>query len=146
VLQHHPHGALTHFGGKLRGCPVIRHGSSLSRVGASDKPGAVQEEFYKLVQVDAAPQGLSVELNDMIQNLPEVVEYMIYPFYRAEHMKSGLYQPVRDILDNNVCLASGLPFNEENRFSAKLIMPSAYKGSDVVATYLRDSPLMQVFE
>ena len=54
VLQHHPHGAFAHLGGKLRGCPVIRHGSILSRVGASDKPGAVQTpEEHALRSLDS---------------------------------------------------------------------------------------------
>jgi hypothetical protein len=42
MLEHHPDGTLTHLCRKLRGCSVIRHGSSLSRVGASGKSGAVQ--------------------------------------------------------------------------------------------------------
>ena len=37
----YPDGTLTHLCRKLRGCSVIRHGSSLSRVGASDKSGVV---------------------------------------------------------------------------------------------------------
>ena len=41
MLGHHPDGTLTHFGRKFRGFALIRHGSSLSRVGASGKPGAV---------------------------------------------------------------------------------------------------------
>ncbi|NJM34527.1 MAG: hypothetical protein HC850_07255 [Rhodomicrobium sp.] len=41
VLPYHPNGALTHLGRKSRGLGSIRHGSSLSRVGASGKPGAV---------------------------------------------------------------------------------------------------------
>jgi hypothetical protein len=41
MFEHHSNGTLTHLGGKLRGRSVIRHGSSLSRVGASDKSGAV---------------------------------------------------------------------------------------------------------
>ena len=42
MLQHHPNGTLMHFARNVRVCLVIRHGSSLSRVGASDKPRAVQ--------------------------------------------------------------------------------------------------------
>jgi hypothetical protein len=43
VVEHHPDGALTHLRRELRGFGMVRHGSSLSRVGASGKPGAVQE-------------------------------------------------------------------------------------------------------
>jgi len=39
VLLHHPHGPLTHLGGKLG---LLLHGSILSDVGASTIPGAVQ--------------------------------------------------------------------------------------------------------
>jgi hypothetical protein len=39
VLQHHPHRALADLGGE--GWGSLRHGSSLSRVGASEHPGAV---------------------------------------------------------------------------------------------------------
>src|SRR4029079_18361313 len=41
MLDHHPDGTLRHLGRKLRGSSLIRHGSSLSRGGASDKSGAV---------------------------------------------------------------------------------------------------------
>jgi len=39
LLEHQPHGALTHFGGVLA---LPSHGSILSRFGASGKPGPVQ--------------------------------------------------------------------------------------------------------
>jgi len=73
VLQHHPHGALTHFGGKLRGCPVIRHGSSLSRVGASDKPGAVQIDVPIDISLDI--------LHEIIQAVMPWGNYHGYGFH-----------------------------------------------------------------
>src|SRR6185295_6894211 len=42
VLEHHPNRRLTHLGRELPGCPVLLHGSNLSRSGASDKSGAAQ--------------------------------------------------------------------------------------------------------
>jgi hypothetical protein len=40
VVQNHSHRASADLG-RIRGC-TLRHGSILSRVGASDKPGTVQ--------------------------------------------------------------------------------------------------------
>lgn len=45
MLENHPDHAATHFGGKLVR-RLVRHGSILSRVGASGKPGAVQVILY----------------------------------------------------------------------------------------------------
>ena len=42
VIHHHPHRTRTDLRRKLVRC-LARHGSTFSRVGASDKPGAVQE-------------------------------------------------------------------------------------------------------
>jgi len=46
MLQHHSDSALTHLRRELLGFRIVRHGSSLSRVGASGKPGAVQALIF----------------------------------------------------------------------------------------------------
>jgi DNA replication protein DnaC len=56
MLEHHPHGPLPHFGGVRLRC---LHGSNLSRLGASDNPGAVHvlvidELGYQSYAADAA--------------------------------------------------------------------------------------------
>jgi len=101
-------------------------------------------EFDNLVDNPPSPATLSIEVQ--LTGLPEVVEYMIYPLYKAEHMQSGLYSQLRDTLDRNVCAASGLAFTDQNRWGERLVLPTRYKGADVVTTYLRDTPLMKPFE
>ena len=64
-------------------------------------------EFDKLIQTDDQAGGLRIELNDLIESLPEMVEYMIYPFYKAPHMQSGLYSQIRESLDRNLDAKKG---------------------------------------
>jgi hypothetical protein len=44
VIENHPHRSLADFRRKLVG-RLVRHGSTFSGVGASDKPGAVQGSY-----------------------------------------------------------------------------------------------------
>jgi hypothetical protein len=46
VIQHHPHGSLTHFRRKPVRC-LACHRSTMSGVGASAKPGAVHRSVYQ---------------------------------------------------------------------------------------------------
>src|SRR4051794_33845009 len=46
VLEHHPYGSLLHLRRVALHCFLGFHGSILSRVGASGKPGAVHSRYF----------------------------------------------------------------------------------------------------
>src|SRR5437899_8302089 len=60
VIQHHPHRPATDLWRKLVRC-LARHGSTFSGVGASDKPGAVQEcSFFGVARLITGGSALPV--------------------------------------------------------------------------------------
>ncbi|MFZ5738301.1 MAG: hypothetical protein ACOY6K_15655, partial [Pseudomonadota bacterium] len=66
VIQHHPHRSLAHLGGKLVR-RLARHGSILSGVGASGKPGAVQFCYGELPESTT----LAASLKQSVEDDPE---------------------------------------------------------------------------
>src|SRR5690606_13471798 len=65
MLKHHPNSAFTNFRRVLRESSLIHHGSSLSRVGASGKPGAVHYVQAMGVNSDLIELAVSVAYKKM---------------------------------------------------------------------------------
>src|SRR5690606_8369218 len=86
MLKHHPNSAFTNFRRVLRGSSLIHHGSSLSRVGASGKPGAVHAFAGLELGRDAIPDETTI-LN--FRHLLERHELMKAVFAAvAEHLEA----------------------------------------------------------
>ena len=104
MLLHHPHGPLTHLGGKLG---LLLHGSILSDVGASTIPGAVHDEDLDLIFTWREPRKVSHVLTlqydktiYLLADTPEMhrligkyIEVVEYPDGRIELRASGTSIP-----------------------------------------------------
>jgi hypothetical protein len=77
--------------------------------------------------------------------LPQLVENLSMSFYDQEAIDLGVFNRLRTQLNRNLCHASGLPAIPDNYESAKLVMPSAYKGDNIVHTYLKGTPFLPLF-
>lgn len=95
-------------------------------------------------QSDRSP-ALSVPLTDTLPNLAQQVEDLILPFYTEKARSLGLFAELRNQIDRNLHEASGVPFTQANKDSPKLVMPTEYKGENVVHAYLHNTPLEDIF-
>lgn len=105
-----------------------------------------QSVYIKRAEVTGEPP-FAVPLIDLLPNIGRVVEDLILPFYEERVISAGLFKNLREQFDRNLHLISKVPFNYENRASAKLIMPSAYDGTaeEIVRGYLKNTPFEDLF-
>ncbi len=87
----------------------------------------------------------AIELSDILPNLAAHVENVILPFYEKNARLRDVCVDLRNQLDRNLHDVSGVPFTREHRDSPKLILPSNYKGEDVLSKYLRYTTLESLF-
>ncbi len=90
----------------------------------------------------------SVPLIDILPDVGKQVEEVIFGFYAQKARSRELFADLRNQLDRNHCLASGLPDTRDSRDSSKLILPSAHDGTpaEIVSGYLADTPLLELFK
>ncbi|MGF1610379.1 MAG: hypothetical protein ACFCUQ_13345, partial [Kiloniellales bacterium] len=70
---------------------------------------------------------------------PEAVLQTILPFY-----EDTTFSNLREVLDRNLHDISGVPYHQKN--SPKLVMPTEYKGENIQYAYLKDTPLLALFD
>ncbi len=88
---------------------------------------------------DGEDTGLSTRLCDS-ENCGTLVQDLIADFYAEENAKRSLYADMRATLTRNFYEASGLPPDSDQNH--KLVLPTSYKGENVVFAYLKDTPLL----
>lgn len=76
----------------------------------------------------------------------DLVTALCVPFYNDDPQTAGLFTELRLQIDKNVHDASGIPYQPHNHDSTDLIWPRDYQGDDLVYTYLKDTPLLQIFQ
>ena len=76
----------------------------------------------------------------------ELVTALAQPFYNDDAMEVGLFEDLRDQLNRNVHEVSGVPYDPLAPASDKLVWPLDYEGEDLVFRYLKDTPLLQIFD
>lgn len=101
----------------------------------------------KAVAAGTLKPGLTIPLIDIVE--PGVlIEELVLPLFAAAPAKAKLFEAVREQLERNQHIVSGIPFDHDNRHSAKLIMPRDLDAApkEAVRDYLRETPFEQVFE
>jgi len=110
-------------------------------------PPTLQPRELVIDQVEGRAPSLSFSLPliDMLPNIGQRVEDLILPFYSQEVRSHQLFSEVREQLDRNLHALSGVPFTRQHFNSPKLVMPSTFKGEDLVSSYLHHTPLKNIF-
>lgn len=86
---------------------------------------------------------------DLCENLPELIERVIVTVSDTDVLNAHLFDTVRDQLDRNLLIASGVPY--EKRYDvtpSKLALPSKQTAKSpeyLVDTYLRSTPFHSFF-
>ena len=112
---------------------------------------AVYSSMLPIAQAIPAPQGAGtvafpVEIATAINNLPLLVLEMILPYLGPECREKGLFTGVAAQLEQNLCTASGIPYSRRYDRPDKLIFPHEYRGTRLIDTYLRGTPLRGALE
>lgn len=76
----------------------------------------------------------------------DLVTALILPFFDEEILGAGLFKTLRAQLDANIFALSGVPLTPENQNSPDLIAPRDYDGENLIYAYLKDTPLLQIFD
>lgn len=110
---------------------------------------AVMDSFTALSvalppQVGSPYLTFEVPLAAVVRDLPQVLTDCILPFYAETTYKHGLFEDLRAQLDRNLHEVSGVPLDQKN--SPRLVLPNRYKGNDIIADYLRATPLQGLYE
>lgn len=79
-------------------------------------------------------------------NHAELVTALSVAFYNDDPQAAGLFKDLRLQIDKNVHDASGIPYEPHNHDSPDLVWPRDYGGDDLVYAYLKDTPLLQIFD
>lgn len=86
---------------------------------------------------------------DLCDNLPSVVERLIMTFFDDDVCDAHLFDTLRERLDVNALVASGISPERRDERSAKLILPTKCgkkSPEELVQLYLRSTPLQRFFE
>jgi hypothetical protein len=110
-------------------------------------PIATQTNQTVLDQVEGRTSSSSFEipLIDILTDTGQRVDDLILPFYSEKARTHQLFLELRNQLDRNLHELSGVPFTVENFSSPKLIIPTDYKGDDLISSYLHHTPLKNIF-
>ncbi|MCK9345060.1 MAG: hypothetical protein M0P64_02965 [Candidatus Pacebacteria bacterium] len=87
-------------------------------------------------------------IGDLCDNLPEVLDRLILTFYDADVVNAHLFDPLRERLEGNVGLMSGVPPGGRHGTAQKIIMPGDNKSTApeyLIDGYLQGTPLRSFF-
>ncbi len=93
----------------------------------------------------ALPEAHAFEL---LENLPELLERTIGTFFDDDIVHAGLYQDMREALESNMGLASGITDDARDERKLKLTFPTEsklVKPSELVDAYFKGTPLHALF-
>ena len=120
---------------------------SLSWFSATLPPAAQQstEDFAASVDqwnTESPSKTFMLPLPGVLADTKKSVEELILPFYTEE--AKPLFCGLRKQLDENLHALSGVPLSNKN--SPQLVMPTNFSGDDPIYSYLKDTPLLKLFE
>jgi len=106
-----------------------------------------QDNEKRPLDTSAMKPAATVQLINVLADVPGTIEALIEPFYSQLAISSGIFAELRQQLDMNGHKMSGVPFTPKNFGSRTLIGPSEYNGTpeEIVHGYLRQTPLEQLF-
>ncbi len=76
----------------------------------------------------------------------DLVTALSVPFYNDDPQTAGLFEDLRLQIDKNIHDTSGIPYQPHNHDSPDLVWPRNYEGGDLVYAYLKDTPLLRIFQ
>jgi hypothetical protein len=76
----------------------------------------------------------------------DLVTALCTPFFNDDSQAAGLFDDLQLQILTNVHEASKIPYQPNNTDSPDLVWPSDYEGDDLVYRYLKDTPLLQIFD
>lgn len=86
---------------------------------------------------------------DLCDNLPEVLDRLLFTFYDDDVSNAHLFDPLRERFDDNAIRASGIPQEKRHEAGSKLVLPSKNKNTSpeyLIQAYLEGTPFLQFFE
>jgi hypothetical protein len=108
------------------------------------------EALYSIIFSAPKPSGpgvsFEVTLRSAINDPAQLVQSVILPFLAPRPADYPLFEDLRLQLERNLCAASGVGHADMARNASKLVFPDRYKGVDPVHTYLRETPLEDIFD
>lgn len=91
------------------------------------------------------PEAPTYELCD---KLPKVLERTIITFFDQDVTNAHLFDPIRERVENNALVASGIPLHQKRESKAKILLPTEQRdksGAHLVEAYLQGTPLLAFF-
>lgn len=85
---------------------------------------------------------------DLCDNLPEVLDRLMITLYDQDVTNAHLFDPMRELFNDNVLRASGIPREQQHTSSKKIVMPSENKSTSpeyLVDGYLQGTPFHSFF-
>lgn len=87
--------------------------------------------------------------SDLCDNLPEVLDRLLFTFYDDDVVNAHLFDPVRERFDDNALMVSGIPPEKKHETARKIILPSGNPTKSpeyLVEAYLQGTPFLPFFE
>jgi hypothetical protein len=76
---------------------------------------------------------------------PELVAAVMAPFFDDDCEQFHVFEAMREKLTRNIFEASDIPYDARHKDTSRLKMPADYKGEDVIFAYLKNTPLLSLF-
>ena len=92
--------------------------------------------------------GFSVELIDLLEKPEEGIERLLITVFDDEIVYAGLFREIREALDTNALIASGIDPRERRETKKSIVMPKSYRYDapiDLVGTYLNRTAFVPFF-
>ena len=86
----------------------------------------------------------TLPLEYFLPDIGKAVQSVISPFFDEEVERLGLFQSLRRQLTENLYEASDIPL--DGRSGKKLVYPDEYRGEDIPFAYLKNTPLLSLFD
>ena len=80
------------------------------------------------------------------ENVGQAIEDLVLPFFSDDAKNLYLFQELREVLDENLHLASGFSHIPYPRQDEKLVLPSEYEGENIAYAYLANTPLLAILD
>jgi len=95
---------------------------------------------------DGGDLKFQVPLRYLVRERNRAVQEVILAFFAQEAQDIGVFDELRKQFERNLHEVSGVPFTPQHRDDPKLVLPEDYKGDDAPDVYLKNTPLLRLFE